>query len=139
MATPSRLFFTAETKALGCHKVVGVPAGEGQPLFERSERPTVEGTSSAVEPVSFRERAGETALQGRSGESSACLVDRFERGRFRTTAECHSLPGGVRHRFMTRGVRVKQVGVNPLGRAVVPTGGSQRIARKAPPGLWQLG
>jgi hypothetical protein len=55
MATPSRLSFTADTKALGCHKVVGIPAGEGQPLSGQPVRPTVEGAPGAVEPVSFRE------------------------------------------------------------------------------------
>jgi hypothetical protein len=42
-------------------------------------------------------------------------VDRFEGGHFRMAVERHALPGDDRHRFMTWGVRVKQVGVNPLG------------------------
>jgi hypothetical protein len=76
----SRLLFTAVTKALGCHKVAGVPAGEGRPLLGKPRRPTVEGTPGAVEPVNFREQAGETALQGEPSESSASWVSQFERG-----------------------------------------------------------
>jgi hypothetical protein len=111
----SRLSFAADTKALGCSDVAGVPVGEGQPLFAKPKRPTVEGTPGAVKTASFRERTEETALQGSPSRSLASQVDRFERGRVRTAAGHHSLPRGVQHRFMTGGVRAKQVGVNPWG------------------------
>jgi hypothetical protein len=132
MATPSRLLFAAETKALGCHKIARVLAGEGQPLSGKPERPTVEGTSGAVKPGRFREQTGETALQGKPSESSASPVDRFERGRIRMAAGHHALPGGVQHRFMTGGVRVKQVGVNPLGERSLRRGVANASRAKRP-------
>jgi hypothetical protein len=86
-----------EKKALGCSKATGHPGAEGQPLFGKLERPTVEGTPGAVEPATFREQAGETALQGKPGESSGSRVSWFERDRNRTVAEHHNLPSDVRH------------------------------------------
>jgi hypothetical protein len=67
----SRHSHTGERKALGGFEVVGDPATEASHSSTQSERPTVEGTSGAVELVTFREETGETALHGSSGESSA--------------------------------------------------------------------
>jgi len=92
----------------------------------------VEGTSGAVEPGSFRERPGETALQSKPGESPVSPVDRFERGRIRMPAGHHTLPSDVQHRFMTRGVRVKQVGVNPLGERSLRRGVANASCAKHP-------
>jgi hypothetical protein len=47
----------------------------------------VEGTSGAVEFVTFREETEETALNGKASESSPSQTSWFERGRNRTAAE----------------------------------------------------
>jgi hypothetical protein len=55
---------------LGWRKATEYSVAEGQPLSEKLERPTVEGTPGAVELATFREEAGEAALQGEPNESS---------------------------------------------------------------------
>jgi hypothetical protein len=92
----------------------------------------VKGTPGAVDPADFRERAGETALVGKPSESLASPVNRFARGRFRMAAGRHLLPDDVQHRFMTGGVRVKQVGVNPLGERSHQRGVANAFRAKRP-------
>jgi hypothetical protein len=84
-----------------------------EPLLGTPRRPTVEGTPGAVEPVFFRERAGETALHGKPRGSVGSQVGGFERGRIPHGRQTWTFPSFVWHLLATGGVRVDLVGVNP--------------------------
>jgi hypothetical protein len=82
----------------------------------------VEGTSDAAERVALRGAAWEAVLKGESRESAVSRVGSFERGRLPHGRWVRFNPSRIWHELATGGVRVEQVGVNPLWRAVAATG-----------------
>jgi len=88
----------------------------------------------AVDPVGFREKAGDATLAARPVSTEwAWRVNPLMGSRYRTATSRHLFPGGVKSWLATQGVRGRQVGVNPLWRAVVAVGvASQRFHRCNP-------
>jgi hypothetical protein len=93
----------------------------------------VEGTPGAAERVPFREGTGEAALVGTELPwPLRTSVSSFERGRNRTVVLLGVVPVTSGHELATGGVRVNQVGVNPLRRAVVVVGVGRAYRPKRP-------
>lgn len=92
----------------------------------------MESTPGVVEPGSFREGQGETALNGPFRASGEGQASSFARDRNRTVAGSYRLPGGTQHELATWGARTEQVGVNPSNERLFRRGVANASCAKRP-------